>query len=252
MNAPAPRRHRFAQITSAGVPIAPLCSGCTPALNAWRDPVSGVAFIRTGTTNLATITATNITCTNGVVHLLDTVLVPSNQGIPTMDVVATAVAANLTALANALTAANLVSALSIATNPTGIFTVFAPTNAAFAGVPTAVTSNLTALTAVLTTHVITGRVYSGNLPLNTNLTVTTLSGAPITILRTSAGVTIYSAQSTATVAVADVDSSNAVVHVINNVLIPAGVRTSTSGATAATALSFAAALLAVVSAAVLL
>ena len=193
----------------------------------------------------------NITCTNGVVHLINTVLVPSNVGIPTMDLVQTAVASNLTSLAGALTAANLVTALSM---PNGPFTVFAPTNAAFAPVPASVTGNLTALTAVLTTHVITGRVYSTDLPLNTNLTVTTLSGAPITILRTATGVTVYSAQSTATVVMADVDASNGVAHVINAVLVPAGVNlrpSPSSGAMSAAALSFVAALLAVASAVLL-
>ena len=75
----------------------------------------------------ATITQTDIECSNGVIHVIDTVLVPDKI----MNIVQTAQYYGFSTLVTALQAANLVSTLE---GP-GPFTVFAPTNAAFAALP---------------------------------------------------------------------------------------------------------------------
>ena len=96
----------------------------------------------------AKITTTNVVAKNGVIHIIDTVIVP-----PSDDIVATAVAAGtFTKLANALTSAGLVTSLQAK----GPFTVFAPTDAAFnalSAVPTGDT-----LKNVLLYHVVNGAI----------------------------------------------------------------------------------------------
>jgi len=229
-------------VNSTQVPAAPganittLCTTCLPALTATNTGTTVTISTTTGTL-LATVVIANVVCTNGIVHVIDSVLVPSNKAIPTLDVVQTASAANLTSLVGALVATGLNNTLSIG-GTSNSWTVFAPTNAAFVPVPSSYSSNLTTLARVLTYHVIVGRVYAANLPLNTNFSATTVNGQSITLLRTDAGVTIFTATGgVATVVAADVDSSNAVVHVINAVLVPAGLPAPTSGALQATSMT---------------
>ena len=107
-----------------------LCPSCDPPLNAWVNPAPQY-FIRTGTQQLAQITAADIQCSNGVVHVINAVLVPTNKSIPTLDVVQTASAAGLSSLAGALAATGLNATLSLG-GTANSWTVFAPTNAAFA------------------------------------------------------------------------------------------------------------------------
>jgi uncharacterized surface protein with fasciclin (FAS1) repeats len=134
------------------------------------------------------------------------------------DIPATAVAAgSFTTLVAALGAADLVSALSA---PEGPFTVFAPTDDAFAALPEGLVEcllepdNSGALTAILTYHVVGGTVLSTDLV--DGMMPATLQGETITI-DLSSGVTI---NDSATVVAADVLASNGVIHVIDSVLVP--------------------------------
>jgi uncharacterized surface protein with fasciclin (FAS1) repeats len=129
------------------------------------------------------------------------------------DIVDTAVAAgNFKTLASALQAAGLVETLKGA----GPFTVFAPTDEAFAKVPKdkldALLKDKAALTKVLTYHVVPGKVMAKDVKAGK---VKTVQGAELT-LATAGGVTVDNAKVTAT----DMVASNGVIHVIDTVVMP--------------------------------
>lgn len=133
---------------------------------------------------------------------------------PQADIVDTAVAAgSFTTLATALQAAGLVDTLK----GDGPFTVFAPTDEAFAKLPAGTLEALLAdpakLQAVLTYHVVPGRVTAADVASLSS--ATTVQGAPIAI-DTSMGVRVNDAHVTQ----ADVMTSNGVIHVIDTVLLP--------------------------------
>jgi uncharacterized surface protein with fasciclin (FAS1) repeats len=129
------------------------------------------------------------------------------------DIVDTAVAAgSFKTLATALQAAGLVDTLK---GP-GPFTVFAPTDAAFAKIPKAdldaLLKDKAKLTAVLTYHVVPGKVMAKDVKAGS---VKTVQGGMLT-LGTTGGVTVNNAK----VVQADVVASNGVIHVIDTVVLP--------------------------------
>ena len=131
-----------------------------------------------------------------------------------MDIVDTAVeAGTFTTLAAALEAAGLVETLK----GEGPFTVFAPTDEAFAALPEGTVEGLLAdteaLTAILTYHVVPGKVMSGD--LSDGMTAATVNGADVTI-----GVGDSVTVNDATVTTADIEASNGVIHVIDAVILP--------------------------------
>jgi uncharacterized surface protein with fasciclin (FAS1) repeats len=122
---------------------------------------------------------------------------------------------NHTTLAAAVSAAGLIQTLQGA----GPFTVFAPTDAAFAALPAGTLETLLAepsgtLTDILLYHVVEGRVMSGS--LSSGIKATTVFGQELTVTVTGQGVFINDAR----VTVADIETENGVVHVINAVLLP--------------------------------
>ena len=129
------------------------------------------------------------------------------------DIVDTAVAAgNFKTLATALTAAGLVDTLK----GKGPFTVFAPTDAAFAKIPKAdldaLLKDKAKLTAVLTYHVVAGKVMAADVKAGK---VKTVQGSELTV-STTGGVMVDKAKVTTTDIVAD----NGVIHVIDSVILP--------------------------------
>jgi uncharacterized surface protein with fasciclin (FAS1) repeats len=133
------------------------------------------------------------------------------------DIVDTAVAAgSFNTLAAALGAAGLVDTLK----GDGPFTVFAPTDEAFAALPEGTVENLLLpenkdqLTAILTYHVVSGKVMSTD--LSDGMMATTVQGGDLSV-DLSDGVKINGA----TVTAADVAASNGVIHVIDTVILPA-------------------------------
>lgn len=131
-----------------------------------------------------------------------------------MDIVDTAVdAGNFTTLVAAVEAAGLVETLK----GEGPFTVFAPTDEAFAALPEGTVEGLLedpeALAAILTYHVVPGAVMSGD--LSDGMTATTVNGADVTI---SVGDSVMVNE--ATVTTADIEASNGVIHVIDGVIMP--------------------------------
>lgn len=160
--------------------------------------------------NNARILVTDIQATNGVIHVIDTVLQP-----PTKDIVDTlASRPNAKTLVSAVQAANLAATLK----GSGPFTVFAPTDAAFAklGKKTlnALLADPTTLSSILTYHVLSGEVFS---PAAAKLTsAKTVNGANITISVKKGSLFINNAR----VVTADVLTTNGVIHVIDTVLLP--------------------------------
>lgn len=132
------------------------------------------------------------------------------------DIVETALAANnFSTLATALGAAGLIETLK----SEGPFTVFAPTDAAFAKVPQQTLKDLLRpenkkrLAAILTYHVVPGKVASQEVVAMNS--ATTLHGQPLNISRHD-GVKINEAK----VIVTDIEATNGVIHIIDRVLMP--------------------------------
>jgi uncharacterized surface protein with fasciclin (FAS1) repeats len=132
------------------------------------------------------------------------------------DVVDTAVAAgNFTTLVAAVQAAGLVDTLKGA----GPFTVFAPTDDAFAALPAGTVEDLLKpenkekLTKILTYHVVPGKVMSTD--LTNGMKAATVEGAEVTIT-TEGGVKVNDAN----VTTADIEATNGVIHVIDAVILP--------------------------------
>ena len=132
------------------------------------------------------------------------------------DIVDTAVGAgNFGTLVAAVQAAGLVDTLK----GEGPFTVFAPTDEAFAALPAGTVEELLKpenkdqLVAVLTYHVVPGKVMSGD--LSNNMMATTAQGGDVTIM-TEGGVKVDNAN----VVAADIEASNGVIHVIDAVILP--------------------------------
>ncbi|MCX6457005.1 MAG: fasciclin domain-containing protein [Actinobacteria bacterium] len=126
-------------------------------------------------------------------------------------------AGNFKTLVAAVTAADLVETLS----GTGPFTVFAPTDEAFAALPAGVLDalllpeNKEILVKILTYHVVSGKVMAADV---TDGDVATVEGSTIK-LSTMGGVTVNGAK----VVAADVSASNGVIHAIDAVILPPGV-----------------------------
>jgi uncharacterized surface protein with fasciclin (FAS1) repeats len=151
----------------------------------------------------ATVTTADVAASNGVIHVIDKIILP-----PKDDIVATAVAAGMfKSLAGALTSAKLVETLQ---GP-GPFTVFAPTDDAFAKLSAVPTGD--ALKNVLLYHVVSGAVGSGD--LQAGMVSTLLDGKSVTV-DLKGGVKINAAK----VTTANIIAKNGVIHVIDSVLIP--------------------------------
>lgn len=123
---------------------------------------------------------------------------------------------NFKTLVAALQAAGLVETLQGA----GPFTVFAPTDAAFAKLPAgtveALLADREALTAILTYHVVPGRVMAGDIVRTNGAKPATVNGAALDVVVRNGGVFVNGARVTG----ADVAASNGVIHVIDTVLLP--------------------------------
>ena len=179
------------------------------------DAAGNALTITDGRNRVAGISATDIQAFNGVVHVIDRVLLPANKNI-----VQTAQSLpNFSILVEAVVAANLQGTLS----GTGPFTVFAPTNAAFAALLTelgvskdALLADKALLTKVLTYHVVAGRVLKADVPVGTP--ITTVQGDSFTI---NAALAIADQRRrSANIVATDVLTSNGVIHAIDKVILP--------------------------------
>jgi len=135
-----------------------------------------------------------------------------------LDIVDTAAGnENFTTLVAAVKAAGLVDALK----GKGPFTVFAPTNEAFAALPEGTVENLLKpenkekLQAVLKYHVVSGKIKAGDIA-NGSTDVETLQGSTVNVEKGATGVSVDGAK----VTTADLKTSNGVIHVIDKVILP--------------------------------
>ncbi len=173
------------------------------------------------TINGANVTTADVEASNGVVHILDAVLVPSLE----LSIVNTIVEPayfnkNFSILTEAVVTADLLGTL---TNPAANLTLFAPDNAAFAAAGITSVSGLSAsdLTPILTYHVLGSEVFANALP-PTGSAVTTLNGPFYLSINTNgAFINGLTKITTATVSGGALDYTNGVVHLINRTLLPA-------------------------------
>ncbi len=161
--------------------------------------------------NDALIQVVDIQASNGVIHVIDAVLTPPEQG-NILEIAAEA--GGFETLLTAINAAGLTDTLSSA----GPFTVFAPTDSAFDALPSNVLAGLLqdpqALANILTYHVASGSLGSGDIV--TMDTITTLQGEDVDITVFGSSLIINDAM----VTLADIQASNGVIHVIDAVLMP--------------------------------
>ena len=180
------------------------------------DKVGTSLVITDGRNRTSKIVQADIAASNGVIHAIDKVLLPADKTI-----VQTAIAnPDFSILVEAVTAAGLVDTL----NAPGPYTVFAPTNAAFASLLTELgvtkaqlLANTALLTKVLTYHVVPGLVLKADVPINTP--IKTVEGETLTVGPTLA-ITDQRARQSNIVAT-DVLASNGVIHVLDKVILPA-------------------------------
>jgi len=161
----------------------------------------------------ATVTTADVQSSNGVIHIIDKVLMPP-QPLSDIPTVATSTGVH-TALVAALSQAGLVETLQ----GDGPFTVFAPTDAAFtaAGIDLSeltTEAGLATLTDILLYHVVAGQVNAAD--VTDGLVATAENGDNLTFAVSNGTVTVNGANVTS----ADVATSNGVIHVIDAVLMP--------------------------------
>jgi len=183
--------------------------------------------------NQATVSTTDVVASNGVIHVIDAVLVPGNVNpddlLGPKDIVTVAMGnENFSTLVTAVQAAGLVETLQ----GEGPFTVFAPVNEAFAQLPEGALEDLLkpenkeALTNILTYHVVEGAVDAETLigAINDNdgaYIIETVSGEKLEATLDGDQVIITDAGGNkATVVTADVEAANGVIHVIDRVVMP--------------------------------
>ena len=170
--------------------------------------------------NLSTVTVTDIQADNGIIHVIDAVLIPpEDRGEPTMNIVETAIDAGIfTTLVSALQITGLDVALA---DETKSYTVFAPTDDAFAMIGeetlTALIDNPEILSAILLQHVVDSEVVSTAAFTLNGLSATTLSEAAIPLsINDSLNSLLFGG---ATITVKDIYTTNGVIHVIDMVVV---------------------------------
>ncbi len=163
--------------------------------------------------NQAQVTAADITASNGVVHVIDAVVLPNET------VVDVAIDNNFTSLTTAVVTAELLPAL---TNPFATLTVFAPTNDAFTAIATGLGTDINGLLAlpnladILTYHVLGARVVAAD--ITNGQIATPLSTTNTLKLTKKANGDVFVNQ--AQVLTPNIEGGNGVVHVIGGVVVP--------------------------------
>lgn len=179
------------------------------------DAVGSGLVITDGRNRRSNIVATDIEAENGVLHVIDKVILPADKNI-----VQTALSVPaFSILVEAVVAADLQGTLS----GTGPFTVFAPTNDAFAALLTELgvtkdqlLADKALLTKVLTYHVVGARVLKADVPVGTP--ISTLQGGTFTVTPALA-IQDQNGRS-ANIVATDTFASNGVIHVIDKVILP--------------------------------
>merc|ERR1712226_1674382 len=196
--------------------------GKTVAIERKRDGTVRVSPNQVGF-DFKYVTAADNEASNGIVHIIDGVLIPPASPSPTTkNIVELAESVDdLSTLVAAVVAGDLVTTL-ISPGP---FTVFAPTNEAFAGLPAGTLddlmkpSNKAQLVDILTYHVVSGNILSTD--LQSFQAVKTVEGKPLHVVSWGGVVQVGpSLESLSKVTAADNKASNGVVHIVDGVLLP--------------------------------
>ncbi len=178
--------------------------------------------------NTATVTTTDVMASNGLIHIIDAVVMPAmEEATPNIVEVASS-NENFSTLVAAVQAADLVETLQGA----GPFTVFAPTNAAFEKLPEGTVTTLLepenkgTLAGILTYHVVAGKLDAAAVTAaieagNGTAEVETVSGGTLMVMVQDGNVVLKDEQGNiSTVTATDVEASNGVIHVIDTVVMP--------------------------------
>ncbi len=195
-------------VPSTSVPVSdPVAS--LLGTNIWASRNTNGVFV-----NGIRVSGADVQARNGVVHVIDKVLIPPTRTIAQIAAADT----NFTFLVAAAAKVGLVDILS---NP-GKYTVFAPTNAAFraAGITDINAVPTATLNTVVRYHIINNNIFASD--LTNNATVASIQGGGnLTITLPPAGVKISgSAQPVSGITTADIVATNGVIHVINRVMLP--------------------------------
>lgn len=186
--------------TLNGVKLTINLSGANPTVSA------------PGNTLPANILGANNIALNGVVHVIDQVLIP----VPSIAQIV-ASGSNFTLLKEAVIKSGLLSTLSGA----GTFTVFAPTDSAFNSAGFKTTADIDAvnpdtLKSIILYHALSTSYFSKSIPTASNTPLVSINGKNIYVTKNSSGVYVNGVK----VKIADITASNGVVHVIGSVLFP--------------------------------
>lgn len=176
--------------------------------------VDGTLYI-----NTSTVTGADIMASNGVIHVIDKVIMPPEDvGAPSQTIAEIAgSSSDLTTLVSALQAANLVSTLA---NESETFTVFAPTDAAFASIPentlNAILADADLLQNLLLQHVVRDAAVDSVSAYTLNgKSATTASGAEIPVAIVDGQLSIGEA----VISTYDIYATNGVIHIIDSVIV---------------------------------
>lgn len=206
-----PARRTATELTAGGATQATVYAFEGSAATLSLNTSSGVAITDAALTT-ARVSTADVAASNGIVHAIDKVLIP--PGV--LNIVQMAQVNPLfSTLVGAVVQANLQGTLSGA----GPFTVFAPTNDAFAAIASTVAGlSNSQLTTVLTYHVLPSQVLASAIPFGTPIATVanqniTINPSPLTITDTTS--------TPAPIVATNVRASNGVIHIISKVLIPA-------------------------------
>ncbi len=182
-------------------------------INMYVSTASGVRL-----NGVSSVVTPNIIASNGVIHVVDAVI-----GLPSV-VTFAAADPNFSILAGELTAQGLVSTLQSTATPPSPFTVFAPTNAAFAALDAEIPGVVDLLTPAQLTSVLTYHVVAGDNVLSSTLTqgqvVTTFETGTLTVGLTGGAKLTDERNRITNIVKVDVQAANGVIHVLDNVLLP--------------------------------
>lgn len=210
-------------VVSGTVKAADVKSGTTPTLNTanniFLSKNSNGVFIN----GKIKVIAADVTTSNGVIHVIDDVIVP-----PTQTLVQIASSnSNFSELVSLVLAADAGVATALSNASASGFTVFAPTNAAFTELyktlPKAtllLPANKALLTKVLYYHVIPGRVFSSDLPNVTGEVDAAAASGKLGFNLTGGAKVIGKTSGTSNIISTDLLGTNGVIHVIDKVLQP--------------------------------
>jgi uncharacterized surface protein with fasciclin (FAS1) repeats len=209
-------------VLSGSVKAADVKSGTAKTVNANNDIYLSKNADGVFINGNIKVVATDVSASNGVIHVIDNVIVPPTQSLVQIAQADT----SFTELVSLVLAADPAVATALSSAGNGL-TVFAPTNAAFRELykttPKATllqASNRALLTSVLLYHVVPGRVFSTDLPNVNGAVATANPDATVTFDLAGGAKVVGKTSGASSITAANILGTNGVVHVINKVLMP--------------------------------